>query len=292
MGVTIIIPAYHEEDGIAEVLGEILEACADDPGVEIVVVDDASEDGTGRAVEEFCREHDDWPGTLRVVTHKTNRGYGAALKTGLRESSQDTIVIIDADGTYPAAEIPGLVSALDNNEMAVGARTGPDVNIPLVRRPAKWVLSQLANYLSGQKIPDMNSGLRAMRRRAVERHLKLLPDGFSFTTTITMALLTGGDPVAFQPINYRERKGRSKIRPIRDTLNFLSLLLRTTIYFNPLKVFLPLSLLCFLAAAIVFGWSWRAGQILDATVSILIVTGVQIAVLGLLADLVVRRSSG
>ena len=130
-----------------------------------------------------------------------------------------------------------------------------------------------------------------MRKNSVERHLGILPNGFSFTTTMTMALLSSGCGVHFKPIDYRPRKGRSKIRPIRDTLNFISLILRTTIYFNPLKVFLPIALLLELAAAGVFVWSWRQGQILDATVSILFMTGVQAAILGLLADIVVRRSS-
>jgi hypothetical protein len=129
-----------------------------------------------------------------------------------------------------------------------------------------------------------------MRKPAVERHLRILPDGFSFTTTITMALLTRGDRVHFTPIDYRPRKGKSKIRPIRDTLNFLNLILRTAVYFNPLKVLTPLSLLLLLAALVVFLWSWYQGKILDATVSIMVVTAVQVAVLGLLADLVVRRS--
>ena len=291
MPATIIIPAYNEEQGITEVLEELCGVFDDGTAVEILVVDDASTDQTAQKTEEFISSKSDWNGSLRLIRHETNRGYGASLKSGVRESEHEHIVITDADGTYPASAILELLEALEQNEMAVGARTGANVQIPLVRRPAKWFLAKLANYLAGVKIPDLNSGLRAMRKSSVERHLSILPNGFSFTTTMTMALLSSGSGVHFKPIDYRPRKGRSKIRPIRDTLNFISLILRTTIYFNPLKVFLPIALLLELAAAGVFVWSWRQGQILDATVSILFMTGVQAAILGLLADLVVRRTS-
>jgi glycosyltransferase involved in cell wall biosynthesis len=290
MEISIIIPAYNEEAGIGEVLEDVLAAFPDQPGVELLVVNDASEDATAERASEVREEHKDWPGTVRILSHETNRGYGAAIKTGVAAASHANLVMIDADGTYPASAILDLVNGLETCDMAVGARTGLDVHIPLFRRPAKWLLGKLANYLTGQRIPDLNSGLRALRKPAVERHLRILPDGFSFTTTITMALLTRGDRVRFTPIDYRPRKGESKIRPFRDTLNFLNLILRTAVYFNPLKVLTPLSLLLLLAALVVFVWSWHRGQILDATVSVLVVTGVQVAVLGLLADLVVRRS--
>lgn len=291
MKLSIIIPAYNEEKGLTEVLEELVGVFPDDPGVEILVVDDGSEDSTAEKARECKEKHRDWPGTLQVVRHDTNRGYGASLKTGIAAASHEVIVMTDADGTYPASAIPDLVRAVDTADMAVGARTGAEVRIPLLRRPAKYLLNRLADYLTGQKIPDLNSGLRAVRKQAVERDLRILPDGFSFTTTITMALLTRNARVQFLPIDYRARKGRSKIRPIRDTLNFLSLILRTAIYFNPLKAFIPVSLALFLAAVAIFLLSWRAGRILDTTVTILFVTGLQVAVLGLLADLVVRRSS-
>jgi len=291
MELSIIIPAYNEEKGITEVLEEIVGVFPNGAGVEILVVDDGSEDSTAEKVQECQEKHRDWPGEVRVIGHDANHGYGAALKTGIAAASHQVIVMTDADGTYPASAIPELIRSIETAEMAVGARTGAEVRIPLVRRPAKYLLNCLANYLTGQKIPDLNSGLRAVRKQAIDRDLRILPDGFSFTTTITMALLTRSARVQFLPIDYRARRGHSKIRPIRDTLNFLSLILRTAIYFNPLKAFIPVSLALFLAAVVAFFWSWGAGRILDTTVTILFVTSVQVAVLGLLADLVVRRSS-
>ena len=131
--------------------------------------------------------------------------------------------------------------------MVVGSRTGEDVHIPLVRRPAKWFLRKLAGFLAGRPIPDLNSGLRLMRRRSVERFLHILPSGFSFTTTITLAMMCNDLPVVYHPINYNRRVGSSKIRP-RHAGQFFLLILRTIVFFNPLKVFMPLGALFFLAA--------------------------------------------
>ena len=174
-----------------------------------------------------------------VVSLPENRGYGAALKVGIRRARHETIVITDADGTYPAGAIPGLLEGLGEYEMVVGARTGSRVAMPRARRPAKWFLTRLASYLAGRRIPDLNSGLRIMHRSLVRRFEHLLPDGFSFTTTITLAALCSGALVRYSPIDYKPRLGDSKIRP-KHALDFLLLILRTIVYFNPLKVFLPL----------------------------------------------------
>lgn len=172
--------------------------------------------------------------------------------------------------------------------MVVGARSVSQQ--PLVRRPAKAVLRALAQYLTGQRIPDLNSGLRVFRRDDALRLYKLLPDGFSFTTTITMALLTEGEHVVFQPIRYRERVGSSKIRPIHDTINFLMLICRTAVAFNPLKVFAPTGFLLLLAG---FGLLVARTMVEHtfglATTIVLIVGGLQLLALGLFADLVNRR---
>jgi hypothetical protein len=174
-------------------------------------------------------------------------------------------------------------------DMAVGARIGGDVHIPLARRPAKWVLNQVANYLSGTKIPDLNSGLRVFKRDVALSFFRLLPHGFSFTTSITLAMLTNGYPVQFVPIDYRPRAGRSKIRPIRDTLGFLSLIVRTVMYFNPLRIFMPLSLL-FLGTGII-KTTYDVITALNITTSdmLLVMTGILIGTLGLLADLIDKR---
>src|SRR5262249_22502084 len=147
---------------------------------EIIVVDDGSKDKTRRAAEEA--------GAV-VLRHPRNRGYGASLKTGITVAAYDVICITDADGTYPVERIPELLAELRTADMVVGARTGARVAIPLIRKPAKWVLNRLANYITSTKIPDLNSGLRLFRRDAALQYFHMLPDQFSFTTTITMAML-------------------------------------------------------------------------------------------------------
>ena len=175
-------------------------------------------------------------------------------------------------------------------DMVVGARTAPNASIPLIRRPAKWALRCLANYLVRRKIPDLNSGLRVMRRQTLERFIHLLPDGFSFTTTITLAMLANNCRVVFEPIEYHPRKGRSKIRPIRDTANFIQLIVRTVLYFDPLRVFGPISVLLLAAAFVVFLLGWlKLDKIPDGTIVALFLSGIQMFSIGLVADLINRR---
>jgi hypothetical protein len=174
--------------------------------------------------------------------------------------------------------------------MVVGARTGQQVAIPLLRRPAKWVIGQLANFVAGETIPDINSGLRVFRREAALPMFSMFPDGFSFTTTITLAMLTNGYLVDYLPINYHARVGQSKIRPVRDTLNFVQLILRMALYFAPLKFFLPLSGLIGLAA---IGWgifsAVALGRLADVSTLVIMMAAVQVAVVGLLAELINHR---
>src|SRR5262249_12655404 len=145
--------------------------------------------------------------------------------------------ITDADGTYPIDSIPKLLENHDGYDMIVGARIGKDVNIPLIRRPAKWLLNKLAAFMAQTQIPDLNSGFRLFRKSSFLRFEKILPSGFSLTTTITMALLCNNHPVKYVPVDYYKRKGMSKIRPFRDTYNFFMLVIRTIMYFDPLRVF-------------------------------------------------------
>ncbi len=281
---SVVVPAYNEEHGIGTVL-DGLARVLDGTGrrYEIVIVDDGSMDRTAQAVASAKVP-------ARVVRHPENRGYGASLRSGIRASRGEWILITDADGTYPAEAIPGLLAQAEGVDMVVGARTKAGAAIPLVRRPAKWFLTKLANYLTGRRIPDLNSGLRLMRREALTPLLPLTPDGFSFTTTITLAMLTRQKEVRFVPIDYRVRVGSSKIRPVQDTLRFFQLIIRTVIYFNPLKVFAPASFLLLGLSAVVFVYSavWM-GRLLDTTVTILFVGGIQILAIGLLADLIDKR---
>ena len=284
-GVSIVIPAYNEETGCLPVLRQLVATMEDSElEYEIIVVDDGSTDSTPEKLEEL-------EGAITVIRHSRNMGYGAALKTGIRASVHDLIAITDADGTYPNERLPELVGLIEGQDMIVGARIGKSVKIPLVRRPAKWAINQLANYLAQTNIPDLNSGLRVMRREVLDRFIRLLPSGFSFTTTITLAMLTNGYPVHFEAIDYEHRAGRSKIRPIRDTLNFIQLIIRTVMYFRPLRVFVPLSLLLILASVGVLVASYLQGEVMDVTTVVLFVAGIQLLGTGMIADIVDRRLS-
>jgi len=285
--ISLVIPAYNEAKSIEPVIAQLHDILRRAEGMtyEIIIVNDGSQDGTG----ELLATVDD----IRLINHQANRGYGAALKTGIRAANAPLIVITDADGTYPNERIPELVTYFheQGSDMVVGARTGETVKIPLVRRPAKWIIRQLAAVVAGQPIPDINSGLRVFRRELALRFFNLLPNGFSFTTTITLGMLTNAYKVDYVPINYHARIGQSKIKPIRDTLNFLILILRVSLYFEPLKIFLPVSGFILLFAV---GWGigshfLLAGGFADDSTFVLILSAVQIAMLGLLAELINHR---
>ncbi|MFN8636374.1 MAG: glycosyltransferase family 2 protein [Chloroflexota bacterium] len=281
---TIVIPAYNEERGIVPVVGQVRDAMESfEYDFEILVVDDGSRDKTADQARTTG---------VRVVQHRQNRGYGEALKTGIRHAKYDRIAIIDADGSYPAQDIPRLAELLGDAEMVVGARTSRNAAIPLIRRPAKKALTLLASYLTGVKIPDLNSGLRLFRRALAIEFFDLLPSKFSFTTTITLAALNSGYLVEFVEIDYYARTGKSKIRPIQDTWNFFMLVVRLTLIFRPLKVFMPLAIGLFLLAAVVLGTGWFGfHKVFDNTAMLLLFAAFQCVAIGMLADVVnVRRS--
>ena len=280
--VSIIVPAYNEVEIIGQVLDTIMH-CLSENSVEyeLIVVDDGSTDGTAEVVEAKG---------VRVVRHDYNRGYGSALKTGIRQSRYSLVAIIDADGTYPADVLQQLVACMDQYDMAIGSRTGEHVTIPFFRRPAKWFLKKLADYLSGFNIPDLNSGLRVFRRELAERFFGIFPDGFSFTTTITLAALTNGYRVRFLPINYYKRTGHSTIRPMRDFLGFVLLIIRIIVYFKPLNVFLPVSAMLLVIGMAKATLDFFYQHYLGVASAIAILAALQIAFMGLLADLIMRRT--
>lgn len=286
-GVTAIVPCFNERAAIADTIEQIAESLRrSERPCEIIIVDDGSTDDSATVLDGLCRTQ-----SIRLLRNPRNRGYGYSLKRAVREAAHELIVITDADGTYPNERIDELIDLMGDADMVVGARTGANVNVPLIRRPAKWFLRKLASYLASFDIPDLNSGLRVMKRSLVRRFMPLLPDGFSFTTTITLALLTHGFEVRYVPIDYAKRIGRSSIRPIRDTLNFLSLIVRTVMYFKPLKVFAPVSAILFLTAVgVAIGSKLLLGQLADVTSVTLALASVQMLAIGLLADLIDKRS--
>jgi glycosyltransferase involved in cell wall biosynthesis len=272
--VSVVIPAFNEAAHVADQIRDVQDVLEGTGWTfEIIVVDDGSTDGTA---EQAARAG------VRVLRHRRNRGYGAALKQGIASSRFDWILITDADGTYPCSAIPRLLAEASENEMVVGARTGRTVHIPLVRRPAKWFLGNLASYLAGRRLPDLNSGLRLMRKELVERYVHLLPSGFSFTTTITLASACNGHSIEYVSIDYLARLGQSKIRP-RHAYDFLLLILRTIVFFNPLKVFLPIGTLLMVVGLAKFGYDLQVGNLSETAV--LGVLGALIVwAVGLLAD--------
>jgi glycosyltransferase involved in cell wall biosynthesis len=235
--VSIIIPAFNEEKSIGNVLQGLAAWCA---RAEIIVVDDASTDRTAQIAEQAG---------FRVIRHRTNKGYGAALKTGIRACQGDIVVMMDADSEHNAAQISKLLDNFGDNDMVVGARAKGS-HAPFIRRPGKWLLSQVANYLAQTNIPDLNSGFRAFRKDVARLFLHILPNGFSFTTTLTLALFKEGYNIAYVPITTTPRVGTSTVHPIRDGINTLMLIIRIIALFDPIKVFLPTSFFLFLLGVV------------------------------------------
>ena len=200
--VTIIIPTHNEEKGIADVINGIKRL---NEGYEIIVVDDGSTDNTYKLAAKTG---------VKVIRHPYNKGYGAALKTGIRNAEADVVLFIDADGQHKPSDIQKLIQYIGEYDMVVGARTKKS-EISLLRRPGKKILSITANYLAGMKIPDLNSGLRALKKSVAMEFMHILPNTFSFSTTITLALITSGYSVKYVPIEASERVGKSKIKPFR-----------------------------------------------------------------------------
>lgn len=265
---SVVLPAFDEEQGLLATLAELRAALAGAAGPhEIIVVDDGSRDGTPRILAE-CRD-------VTVVRHPRNRGYGAALKTGIQTARHPIVVVMDADGTYAPSAIPRLVEGCASADMVVGARLGARVHGDRARGAVKWCFRQFAQWITAARIPDLNSGLRAFRRPVAERCMALLPDGFSFTTTITVASLVERLAVRFEVVDYMPRIGRSKVRPIRDTLRIARQLLRLGVRLAPWRTAAVLGGPLFLAGvAILAARLWR-GDGLGAA-------GIGAAALGLL----------
>lgn len=281
---SLVLPIFNEEIGVAPTIQRLQTTLEAYPGRhEIIAVNDGSQDQTGKILHQI-------PG-IRVIEHNTNRGYGAALKTGIRHAKYSLIVITDADGTYPNERIPELVRLVQLTEadMIVGSRTGENVQYSNLRKIPKWFLVRFAEWITTTKIPDLNSGLRIFRKDIADRFLNILPNTFSFTTTITVAMLTNGYAVHYEPIDYHPRQGRSKIKPIRDTLRFIQIILRTGLYFAPMRILMPIS------AAFAIGFSISLVQdifvrsdLTEATLILLMAT-TQTAILALLADMIDKR---
>lgn len=287
--VTVVLPCFNEAAHVRRELDRIvaaLEASALD--YEVLAIDDHSTDDTlavlSQATADFPR--------LRLLAFSHNGGSGTARRIGTYEARGEIVVWTDADMTYPNERIPEFVQFLHDHpeaDQVVGARTSEEGTHKWARVPAKWLIRKVASYLSATDIPDLNSGLRAFRRSVALPYLRLLPPGFSCVTTITLAFLSNQHPVAYVPITYSARAGRSKFHPLRDAYRYILQVLRMIMYFNPLKVLMPLALwlLGIGVAKTVFDLVAHPLRIAVDTL-LLLLSGLIIAAVALLADLIVR----
>ena len=290
--ISVILPAHNEEEAIGDDLDDIIEIMRQsERNYEIMVVDDGSTDRTA----EIVRARPE----VVLVQHPFNRGTGAARTSGIRAARGEIIVFTDADRTYPNKRIPDLLKIMDDGaDMVIGARQKEAGTMKILRTPAKWLIRRLAEFMTGSRIPDLNSGLRAQRRSETLRFLPILPTTHSWVSTITISFLSAGYRVEWTPIDYYPRVGKSTFHPIRDSYNYLSLAVRTVMYFNPLKIFLPIALAIIGLSFVKYltmdimqagGFTWPIPPIRGLTQTGLFI-GFQTLVIGLLADLIVKRT--
>lgn len=283
MNVSFIIPVYNEEQAVKEVVEDIAAVLKKNRiKYEILIVDDGSTDRTPEVLKTL---------DVRVIRHPTNQGNGAATKTGIMAAKYDTIMMTDADATYPTEDIPRMLEMMKDHDMVVGARKSEKGTMKMLRVPVKFFIRKLAEFISGHKIPDLNSGLRAFRKSDALRFFNILPNTHSWVSTITLCYLSNYYSVKYTPIDYFKRKGKSKFHPIRDTYNYTALIFRAVMYFYPLKIFIPLSLLILafgvyrsIVHAVV-----EKGSIIASDIILLFCAGF-VAVIGLLADLIIKAT--
>jgi glycosyltransferase involved in cell wall biosynthesis len=285
ISVTVIVPAFNEQESIGLVLTSLNQAL-ETSGLlyEIIVVDDGSTDNTAQVVSQF---------PVRLIRHSANKGYGAALKTGVRAATHDIIITMDSDGQHNPADIPRFVKLMETHDIVIGARTKQS-HAPLLRRPGKWFLGAVANYLAGMRIPDYNSGFRAFRRELFMRFAHFLPNGFSFSTTLTLAAIKEGYDIAWPPITVSPRVGTSTVNLVKDGYNILLLILRTIVLFDPLKVFLPPSLALGLFGIMFSTYGLIRFRAFPESGVLLIVAAIFLFFFGILADQIsaLRRGLG
>ncbi len=282
----IIIPVYNEKlETVLDTINRLTKATQDRYDTNVIVVNDGSE--TSYNLAELTKISN-----ITYIVHDFNRGYGSALKTGILSGSAPYIAIIDADGTYPPEELPLLAEEIANYDMVTGIRTGQISQIPQLRKFPKKMLNLFASYMSGENIPDLNSGMRIFSRDLCYYLWGFFPPGFSFTSTITMGAIMGGFRIKNIPINYYKRSGQSSIRPVRDTLNFFRLVARLGLIFYPTKLFTPI------AGILMIGGFLKAALrdfphmgTIGTTSQTLMLAGLEIFMIGLVASLIVHNRS-
>ena len=287
--VTVVLPCYNEQDHVLLEIARVTEAMdASEFTYELLVIDDASTDNT---LEVLQKAQAGYP-HMRLEPFQRNGGTGTARRIGTQIARGEIVVWTDADMSYPNERIPELVRLLKENpriDQVVGARTSEEGSHKLLRVPAKWMIRKIAERLINQKIPDLNSGMRAMRRQVALPYLRLLPPGFSCVTTITMAFLANQHDIYYMPIDYSKRAGKSKFKFVKDAYRYILQVLRMVMYFNPIKVLLPpaLWLIGIGVVKAVYDMAAHSFKIAEDTI-LLFLSGLIIGSLALLADLIVR----
>ena len=282
--VSVVLPVYNEKGHLRTEIDRIREALeASKYSFEIIVVDDGSNDGSETELPTIEG--------ITLIRHRHNSGSGAARRTGTTAARGRVVVWTDVDMTYPNNLIPELVDSMDGYDHVVGWRQTEEGTHKLLRTPAKWVIRKLASYLSETDIKDLNSGLRAFRRDVAMQYVHELPKGFSCVTTLTMSFLGNGYSLGFFPIEYFPRAGRSKFHWLKDTRRYILQVIRMTLSYNPLKVFLPIGLFLLGAGLVKLGYDWSNRDFrLAANTLLVFFAALQVITVGLLADLVVRAT--
>jgi glycosyltransferase involved in cell wall biosynthesis len=287
--VTVVLPCYNEQDHVLLEIERVSKALDESEfSYELLVIDDASTDNTLEVLQKAQTEYPH----MRLEPFQRNGGTGTARRIGTQIARGEIVVWTDADMSYPNERIPEMVRLLRDNpriDQVVGARTTEEGTHKLLRVPAKWMIRKIAERLINQKIPDLNSGMRAMRRQVALPYLRLLPPGFSCVTTITMAFLANQHDIFYMPIDYSKRAGKSKFKFVKDAYRYILQVLRMVMYFNPIKVLLPpaLWLIGIGVVKAVYDLIDHPFKIAENTI-LLFLSGLIIASLALLADLIVR----
>jgi glycosyltransferase involved in cell wall biosynthesis len=274
---TVIIPAFNEAAGIKDTITSLCNQIRDN-AFTILVIDDGSNDDTLRIAKSI--------NGVNVITHPYNKGYGATLKTGIIAAKTEYIAFYDSDGQHNPDDLLNLWENVSKYDMLVGERVKGS-HKDWIRKPGKWVLCKVANFLTGRKIPDLNSGLRIIKRDVILNMLYLFPDGFSFSTTSTIAMMNMGYNIGYYPIKTNKRVGKSSVKQIKHGSSTILLIMRLIVLFNPLKVFLPISGFLFLTG-IVYEIIW--GILIIQSIKIipgallLILSGILVFFFGLMTD--------